>query len=129
MRYETARSIRFNTWAAVAACLVSAALATAAAFQHVTDKMSLTAAEHFPNWLTTYLKFNFLPGGKMNGRAAAYLQAVARTDVQTEYIYALKFALVWVPAGTAALVLILFLIGHTHSQNRKRDRDRPSSNF
>lgn len=115
IKYEQARSLKFNIWLFIAVQILSILLAMFAAWNRVQDQFrDLILQDHFNTWLIAQAKVTFIPGAGLTQTAAAdYLGRVALIPgIHSQFVSAHNLIFVWAPVGAFVTVAATWLIGH-----------------
>lgn len=117
IKYETARSLKFNIWFFIATALVVTTLSIFATYNHLTGEMSPFAHATFNEWLGANAQEILRPGGKIFGFPGREIlaQVASLPSIHSEFVSSAKLIFVWAPVGTLISMFALWILGHALS--------------
>lgn len=122
MKYETARTWRFNLWLIMASSIVTSCLAIYTAWWHVTGQMANWQREHFVKWVGAWVRWRVTPlRGLTQGDAADLILRVHDMPlIEAEFHAALKKIFIHAPIFAMATTVAVFILGHAFARYLKQ---------
>lgn len=129
MKYETARTWRFNVWLVLASSIVTSGFAIVQAWNHITSGMSEWKRELFVKWIEAWVKWKFFPGGSITqgGSADLILRVNSVPKIEAEFYYAAEKIFIYAPVIAIAATIVLFVFGHAVAKYLNRNKKGETS--
>lgn len=114
MKYETARTWRFNLHIILASSIVTSCLAIYEAWGRVPQQMAAWQREHFVNWVEAWVRWRITPGRSLTQGDAAdlILRVHDQPAIEAEFHLALEKIFIHAPAYAIAITLVTFILIH-----------------
>lgn len=129
MKYETARSWRFNFWLVLASSIVTSGFAIVQAWNHITSGMIELKRTEFIQWAEAWARWKFMPGAGITQGAAAdtILRVHSVPKVEAEFYDAAEKIFIFAPLIAIATTIVLFVFGHAVAKYLNRNKKGETS--
>lgn len=128
MKYENARSWKFNWWAAVAASIAVTFLSVWQMFNRVTAEMDIEIRAGYLEWLEAHGRAKAMPGaGLTQEKMRTFISDIEHyaPGVHEHFVDATSLIFYWTPVMAVVGTIFAFIFGHaiaswwrqTHTKN------------
>ena len=124
IKYENARSLKFNIWLFIATQLIVITASVFAAYRSVVDKFDPFMHENFNEWLEALVRVNSIPGARLTQHESTiFLERVAEIpSIHAQFVAGANLIFKWAPVGAVIATTVIYIVGHAVAGYFKQTR-------